>query len=193
MPIKRAKSMLRDVCLVADIRGPGAVVKHQQPSAGAVVAPGDAVHLNLLSASTDLQGVAERFLQFARGRLDGIPADAPVDLYIGGVLVKTISSEEQSQRDAWLACPDEGSYAGRTCPVSALTPLANHQGRIAFTESEPAHPCAHPADLPDSLRAYQTVTLTPEEDQDCTSYFAVQLFVNDVSQIVAVNVVMSEP
>lgn len=193
MPIKRAKSMLRDVCLVADIRRPGAVVKHQQPSAGAVVAPGDAVYINLLSASVDLQGVAERFLKFARGRLDGIPADAPVDMYIGGVLVKTISSEDQSQRDSWQACPDAGSYAGRACPVSALAPLAEHRGRIAFTASEPSHPCAHPTEPPESLRAYQTVTLTPAEDQDCTSYFAVQLFVNDVSQVVAVNVVMSEP
>jgi hypothetical protein len=193
MPIKRAKSVLRDVCLVADIRGPGGVVKHQQPSAGALAASGDVVYINMPSGPAAPKGVARRFLEFARGQLDGIPADTPVDLYIGGVFVKRISSEDQSQRDAWQACPDGGSYAGRTCPVSALTLLADHQGRIAFVASEPAHPCAHPVDPPDSLRPYQTVTLTPQEDQDCTSYFAVQLFVNDVSQIVAVNVVMSEP
>jgi hypothetical protein len=37
------------------------------------------------------------------------------------------------------------------------------------------------------------VTLAPDEDLDCTSYWAIQLFVNDVGQIVAANVVWAEP
>lgn len=192
-PIKRAKSVIRDACLVADIKGAGEVVKTQQPAPGTFVAPGDTVHINMASVSTELHGVAQRFLNFAKGQLDGIPADTPVDMYLGGVLAKTISSEEQPQRAAWQACPEGGGYAGRVCPVSALALLAEHRGRIVFTASEPSHPCAHPTAPPESLQAYQTVTLTPAEDQDCSSYFGVQLFVNDMSQIVAVNVVMSEP
>lgn len=37
------------------------------------------------------------------------------------------------------------------------------------------------------------MTLTPDEPLGCTDYWAVQLFVNDVGQVVAVNTVLAEP
>jgi hypothetical protein len=123
-----------------------------------------------------------------------VPADTPIDLYVGGVLAKTIPSEQQGDQSAWQGCPDGGDhYAARDCPISALAPLSDWAGRIAITSEAPSHPCAHPAKLPSSLLAYGDVTLTPDAGLDCTSYFAVQLFVNDVGQIVAANVVWAEP
>jgi hypothetical protein len=157
----------------------------QPPSA----APGDPA-----APSADLQNVAERFLGFARGERDGVPADAPVDLYVGGVLVKTIPSDRQSDRRAWEGCPHGADFdAGRDCPISAIDALAEWPGEIAITTHPPRHPCAHPTRPPSSLSAYGSVTLTPDADLDCTNYVSVQLFVNDVAQIVAVNVVVSEP
>jgi hypothetical protein len=144
--------------------------------------------------SDDLRGVAERFLGFARGDRDGVPADTPIDLYVGGILAKSIPSEQQGDRSAWQGCPTGvDSYAGRDCPISALEPLAEWSGPIAFSAAAPKHPCAHPSQVPSPLSAYGAVTLTPAADLDCTSYFAVRLFVNDVGQIVAVDVVWAEP
>jgi hypothetical protein len=142
----------------------------------------------------DLRGVAERFLAFARGEQDEVPGDTPVDLYVGGVLVKTIPSAQLNDRGPWQGCPDGGSgYAGHDCPVSAVSPLAEWPDTVAVSLDRPKHPCAHPTNVPSALSAYRAVTLTPAGDLDCTSYFAVQLFVNDVSQIVAANVVWAEP
>ena len=137
--------------------------------------------------------MARLFLEFARGEVDAVPADNPIDLYIGGRFAKAIRSAEQNQREAWQACPAAGSYAAHVCPVSALTQLGRWPGRVAITSAVPSHPCANPSDLPESVSSYRSVTLTPDADLDCVSYFAVQLVVDDVGQIVAVNVVWAEP
>jgi hypothetical protein len=98
-----------------------------------------------------------------------------------------------TERTQWETCPGGVGYAARSCPISPLTPFEFYPGPIAATSQAPAHVCVPAWDLPERLDGYRTVTLTPDEGRDCTSYFAVQLFVNDVGQIVAVNLVLSEP
>lgn len=185
----------------------GAVVS-QQPGPGRRVETGSRVTLvvsphwpgecgrALPPASQELQDIGDRFVAFARDAAsgpEGIPADTPVQFYIGGRLAKVVPSTRLSERHVWHGCPGEIGYAGRTCPVSLWEPFVEYPGPIAMTTLEPAHSCVHGWTLPANLDAYRSVTLTPDEDRDCTSYFAVELFVNDVHQIVAINLVMSEP
>ena len=136
----------------------------------------------------------EQFLDFARGRGDISPVvDGPVELFMGGVFVKTIAADRASDRRAWQGCPAGRGYAARSCPISALEPFADYRGRVEVTDRAPHHPCAHPRPLPGRLSAYHRVTLTPAASLDCTSYFAAQLLVDPHGRIVAVNLVLAEP
>jgi hypothetical protein len=198
----RVESHITQVSACAD---PGQVLA-QDPAAGALATPGATVTLDVTGDSGGECGldlppadevaapVAELFAKFARGdQPGGPPVMTPVDLYLANRFLKTIPEAEANDRDAWRGCPEGGSYAGRTCPFSWVDPIADHQGRLAITSAAPEHPCAHPGPLPAELEAYHAVTLTPDESLDCTSYWAVQLFVNDVGQVVAANLVWAEP
>jgi hypothetical protein len=147
--------------------------------------------------SEDLRRIGELFVDFARSadpdHHHGPPADTPIELFIGGVLAKVIPSTRTADRREWQACPGGIGYAARSCPISPLTPLEEYPGPIAMTTEPPAHVCAHPTELPEQLDVYRYVTLAADAGLDCTSYFGVQLFVNDVGQVVAVNLVLSEP
>lgn len=176
----------------------------QDPAPGEVVVRHSTVTLEVAEPdptcepgelSTDAKRVAEGFVAFARGdRPDGPPVDTPVDLYIGNQFVRTITAEASTDPSSWRDCPAVGHYAGRTCPFSFVKPIADYSGTIAYTADAPSHPCLPGGpDLPEGLSAYHAVTLAPDEDLDCTSYWAIQLFVNDVGQIVAANVVWAEP
>ncbi len=187
---------------------PKGVVVSQRPGPGRRIEIGSRVTLivsphwpgecgrDLPSASQELQSIGRLFVDFARDAEsgpDGIPADTPVDFYIGGRLAKVVPSSRLSDRHNWQGCPGDIGYAGRDCPISLFTPFVAYPGPIAMTNQEPAHPCVHGWKLPAALDVYRSVTLTPDENRDCTSYFAVQLFVNDVHQIVAINLVLSDP
>ncbi|CAN5169814.1 hypothetical protein BH09ACT12_BH09ACT12_16010 [soil metagenome] len=179
-------------------------VVRTKPAAGAERTPGALVRvvttgggngvcgLDLPAVTADLERVGRRFVDFAREG-GSPPADAPVELFIGGKLYRTIASDRFDEPEAWQACPGGVGYAGRSCPISALTELVDYPGPIAITSDPPTHPCAHPTAPPERLAAYRSMTLTPDEDRDCSSWFGIQLFVNDVDQVVAVNVVLSEP
>jgi len=183
-------------------------VMEQRPAPGTRVATGSRVvlvvngrgvgdcGLGLPPAAADLRRIGGLFVDFARGTEpahEGPPADTPVELFIGGVLARVIPTARMADRHEWRACPGGIGYAARSCPVSPLTPFREYPGPIAMTTEPPAHVCAHPTALPESLDVYRSVTLTPDEGRDCTSYFGVQLFVNDVGQIVAVSLVLSDP
>jgi len=189
---------------------PAHEVIRQKPPAGTEVATGSRVRirvnvgakgqcgLDLPRADADLRGVAKRFVALARSTSGGadtpIPVDTPVELFVGGVRQRTIPAERAAERSSWQACPgDDGVDAALGCPVSVLRPFRTYPGPIAATGEPPAHSCLRTTPLPDRLDVYRSVTLTPDEERDCSSYFAVQLFVNDVGQIVAANLVVSEP
>jgi hypothetical protein len=196
------------------VRGPGTAclpnrtVVQQRPAYGAKVEVGTRVRLvinvnthlggcglDLPPVSKDLRRIAERFVHFARTpqpRQFALPVDTPVELFVGGALQNVIPSGRINDPQEWRTCP-EGGYAARSCPISALTPFAHYPGPIAATTQAPVHLCVPAWKLPERLNVYRSVTLTPDEGRDCTSYFAVQLFVNDVGQIVAVHLVLSDP
>jgi hypothetical protein len=186
---------------------PNRAVVQQRPAAGRKVAPGTRVvliintkvgecGLDLPPVSKDLRRVADLFTAFARHPHEprlGLPVDTSVELFVGGELQKVIPAAESTERRQWETCPGGVGYAARSCPISPLIPFEFYPGPIAATSQAPAHACVPAWELPERLDAYRSVTLTPDESRDCTSYFAVQLFVNDVGQIVAVNLVLSEP
>ena len=178
------------------------VVLGQRPAVDVHLPPGSQVDLIVNRPSgacggrpppapTELRRIAQRFLQFTQDKAADPPADTPINLYVGGGLIETLSTSRLRNHAAWGVCPESGSYAGATCPVSAVDVLRTYPGTLAITIQHPARPCAHPTRLRDmSLRS---VTITPRGPQDCTSYFAVELFVNDVGQVTDVNLVPPEP
>jgi hypothetical protein len=150
--------------------------------------------LELPAAPPELDRVARLFERFARGRSATPPADTPVTLYLGGVEQKVVTHASWQRPRAWRLCPPGGGYAGRTCAFSAVDTIRSHIGPLATTTQAPAHACAHPQPLSAAdVGGRYSVTLTPGEPLDCTSWWAVQLFVNDVRQVVAVNTVWAEP
>ena len=93
----------------------------------------------------------------------------------------------------WEGCPRSGSYAGRDCPFSALTGLAQWPERVEFTMKTPKHACATDRAPARLVEKYDSIVLRPTQALDCTRAFWVRLFVNDVAQIVAVDVTIAEP
>ncbi|MBC9732447.1 PASTA domain-containing protein [Nocardioides marmotae] len=209
MPVAAAQAALERAGLTARrVEGAGSAcvpageVVGQRPAAGRSVPIGSRVTVEVSSggsgvcglglppAPAELDRVARLFLRFARGE-GPPPVDTPVDLYLGGRFVETVPTTDTLDRAAWEVCPEGGSYAGATCPFSVLEPLAGSP-RVAVTSRDPQHPCAHPSPLPGAVEG-RSVTLQPDEALACPSWFAVQLLVNDVGQVTAVNLVHSEP
>ncbi len=153
----------------------------------------------LLAPPTDeeMVRVGRLFERFARGddQLAGPPVDTPVLLLLGGQPVKTISARDAMERSSWEGlCPHPGGYAGRTCPFSFIEPIAEAISPVTISMEPAQHPCAHPTPVtPAEVGGSRVVTLVPDPKADCTSYVGVELFVNDVGQIVAANVVWAEP
>jgi hypothetical protein len=210
-PVRRARRTLAGMGLEVDVvdgRGSACVphgdVLEQRPAgqrevaAGSTVtlvvnrSPGAACGLGLWEPSDVLRRAGGRFVAFARDDLPGPPADTPITLFLGGV--RRGIAEEPTDRSAWGVCPPAGSYAGRLCPFSALEVISDWPGPVAITGDPPAHACAHTKPF-DARRVggVAAVTITPDEELDCASYWAVQLAVNDVGQGVAVDLVLAEP
>jgi hypothetical protein len=143
----------------------------------------------------DLPRVARTFLRFVRGAQASPPSDAPVGLYLGGELVRTIDPPDLGDRDLWEGlCPEAGAYAGRVCPFSVLDPLRTAGEELRIVPGEAAtHPCAHPQRITADVGGSHVVTLVPDPDRSCVDWVAVELFVNDLSQVVAVDLVWAEP
>jgi hypothetical protein len=154
---------------------------------------GDGCGLDLPDPAPDLQRAGDAFVEFARGG----PPDPhllrnPVDLYLGGRLVHTIPAWRAVHRNSygWI-CPTSRGDAGHICPFSSVRPLMAYPGPIAVTSQSPSHPCMHARSFADTRE--RTVTLTADENLDCTRYFAVELAVGEDGRLLAVNVLLSEP
>lgn len=61
------------------------------------------VRVNALTCrfTPTLREVAERFIDFARRDVDAVPADTPVDLYVGGRIATAIETRQLDDPDAW--------------------------------------------------------------------------------------------
>lgn len=210
-PVGEARRTLAGIALktrLVAVRGSACITRgevlEQRPASGTSVpvkstitlvvnrAPRAKCGLGLWEPSDLLRRTGGQFAAFARDGTAGLPADTPIALYLGGV--RRGVAGRPADRTSWRICPPGSSYAGRVCPFSALDVVSDWPGPLAITGRPPAHPCAHPTPF-DARRAggAVAVTLTPDEELDCTSYWAVQLAVNDVGQIVAANLVLAEP
>jgi hypothetical protein len=149
--------------------------------------------LGLPEAEPALAAAGLAFVDFARG---GVPDEAllrhPVRLYLAGRLMHTLPSWRAVHRNAygWL-CPAAGNLGGLGCPFSATRIIRRSPGRMAVTSEAPQHPCLHGGTL--AQRKKRTVTMTPDESLSCVGYFAVELEVGNAGDLVAVNLVATEP
>jgi hypothetical protein len=142
----------------------------------------------------ELVRVAQTFVRFAEGELRGPPSMTPVEVYVGGIRARTIEAPDQEDRSQWGGlCPQPGGYAGWSCPFSIIEPL-RHGAGTTYVVGHAEHPCAHPSPIePAEVGATHVVSAVPRTRGDCTSWASVELFVNDVAQVVAVNLVLAEP
>lgn len=138
----------------------------------------------------DARRVTQLFVDFALGIADTPPADTPIDLFLGQRPVATVESDDS--RDAWTICPDSGAYAGG-CPFSPLDVIAEASA-LRATPFSPDLVCARSERAPDALRGYDHVAITPVPQGACAAgQWVVDLYVNDVGQVVAVNLTHGEP
>lgn len=197
--LRRARSILRHAGFQ--------MIVHRSPGRGCNVAPRVIdqhiprrskepaqvwVRVNALTCglTEEARSVAESFIAFARDELDSPPANAPVDLYVGGRLVTTIEQSRLVDRYAWRGCPTRpGGYAARTCPFSAVEPILERP--LQITATPPDLPCG-PVQLT-PRGPISKVHVAISGGSSCADSFAITLFINTDNQIVAVDVAWSEP
>lgn len=178
-------------------------VLRQQPEAGRSVDARSRVSVEVNSAvgecgidlppaTDELVRVARAFIEYARGgEVPSLSED--VELYLGSRLIESASAASLADPARWRICPPEGGYAAFVCPFSARDHVQRWPGRLAITSAAATHPCAHPADPPETWADLRRVTITPDEGLSCPSYWAVELYVDDCDRIRSVNLVRSEP
>lgn len=133
--------------------------------------------------------VAHLFLDFARreGEADGPPVDTPVGLYLGNAYQRMIPDGRSDQRGQWQVCDEYGQHA---CPMSALEVLAGSPGEVLMSDSVTSACLETLAETPSETGGPHQVVLSPPEPRTCSDDYAVQIWINDVGQITAVNLLL---
>jgi hypothetical protein len=173
--------------IVNDIRTERMGVK---PSQADLLARAQAdVEAGEFSTFSEAHVVAARVLAYARGTVDTIPADAPIRLYLGNKYQTMVRPDRDGRLD-WNMC---ATYAGRDCPMSALTTLVDADDvRIGTPRLNNA--CLDTlSNPPNDTGGSLLDVLTPGSTAGCTKQFAVEIWTNDVSQITAVNLLLGSP
>jgi hypothetical protein len=121
------------------------------------------------------------------------PFDTPVSLGVGGRRVRVLNDDDRYDPMKWRV-PVFG-YAERSGTASALEML-REQGRTAQVSNRPPPPCA--AHTRPGLRLTGGGTLVriqprPGAWSSCIQWWSVDLFVNDVGQVVGVNINLGAP
>lgn len=143
----------------------------------------------------DLLFAAEAWLRLARGeRGPGLPVDTPVTVLLGGDEALTVDAADAGDPATWNdLCDAQGEgYAMRECPIRAL-PYFKAPG-VELTTKPAQAPCDRPPGVdPADVGATKRVTLLAAGERSCLDYAAVELYVNDVAQLVAVDLVIGSP
>ena len=140
---------------------------------------------------TSIEDLAHQFDAFARGHGDLPPIGDEVDLYVGNAFTGFVTKDSATDRKAWATCTEIGTYAGRDCPFSPLEVLRDRGGSVAVVDN-PDTTClatflhAEPRIGSDSVAIVPTRT-----PPGCVGQFAVQLFVNDDGELIAVDLLLS--
>lgn len=132
------------------------------------------------------QRVSDLFVDFALAGERTPPVDTPVDLYLGNVLVKTISSSDSRDPRAYDLCESDGERACTTSAVSAVRAAGPGGTRLGGSGGE----CLVRRGDALSLGGPPRVTIRPAAGVSCEDDFAVQLFISDVGQMTAVNLLL---
>jgi hypothetical protein len=144
----------------------------------------------------DLVRVGRMFLRLARGAAGAtLPVEPQVTVLLGGEQATVLTSTQADDRASWeQLCDSSGKgYAERSCPVSALAALADSEG-VTFSTEPAQEPCSGPHGLePGDVGGTKRVTLLARPHGSCLDYAAVELYLNDVSQLVAANLVLGSP
>lgn len=137
------------------------------------------------------EAIAAAFLEFARGNRDTIPSDTPVRLYLGNAYVRTIPSAEVDQRASWQMC--RTPYAQRDCPFDPLDVFDEGDIMTTISTHERTSCLQTLTDAPSDTGGSRTIAIVPYDAPDCAGQYAVQLWINDVGQITAVNLLLGHP
>ena len=181
-----------EVVEVPTDEGPGGRLIETRPDVGSVVSVGSTVSLMVATASDENRSVVNLFHRFANNPTGGGPFDTPISLGLGGRLVKTITTEESYDEDAWVI--DVTDYAERDGTVSALELLRQSDGNFRVVTGEhrgcPGPGAKAPLDLSGGGRL---LSIQPRQFDSCIDWWSVDLYVNDVQQVVGVDVHLGSP
>ncbi len=143
-------------------------------------------------SEVDYPRVAGLFYSFAEDTTRGGPFDTPVSLGLGNNFVRSVPPD--SGEAAWVL--DLTHYAERDGTVSALELLRDNADNLKIvTEPQSRPSCAAEADEP-PLRLTgggTRISIQSQQPVDCTQSWSVDLFINDVGQVVGVNVTLGSP
>jgi hypothetical protein len=140
----------------------------------------------------DYPRVAGLFYRFAEDASRGGPFDTPVSLGLGNDFIRRVPSD--SSEAAWVL--DLTGYAERGGTMSVLELLRDNADNLQIvTEPQSRPPCAQEVDEPPTslTGGGARISIQSQEPLDCTQWWSVDLFVNDVSQVVGVNVTLGSP
>lgn len=177
-------------------------VLDQRPAAGSEASPGSTVTLYSAVAEPDsgcpptaaLADVARLFTVFAGGDDLAPPFAAEVELLIGNEPVDRITRDQALAREGFAVCTTDGGYAERSCPLSALAALREHDAgvtystRIDWCVDLEAPPPAWARDPEQSV----VIGPDPTSVSACLQVFNVQLRAQN-GLITAVNLLLGSP
>jgi len=207
-----AEQLLNEAGLVAIIKdragdsAPEGTVVEQSPAGGTREEPGSSVTLVVAAGANEGdaaavtgrdRAVAEAFYKFAQSPSGGGPMDTPVQVGLGDSIRKQIPNGagpgETQDPHAWVL--RMRYYAARTGPVSPLELLRQSKGDYVLSVG-PHPPCLGlEVTPPEELRGSRQISIQPNpaDIDTCLDWWSVDLFVNDVGQVVGVTVTLSEP
>lgn len=147
--------------------------------------PTGLVAVNAISTTPDperdAREVADRFIAFARGTSEGPPVDTPVRLFQDQVLVRTLSAAEAGLRASYQRC------GAQLCRFSAVQRIRDVLEVPALRRSPDVPAClaAPGTELTAKETGGSTSVLVSDVDAPCA--WGVQLWINDVGQVVALD------
>ena len=136
--------------------------------------------------------------EFANGDGPPPPLADSVGLYVGNKLIETRSRDELANPAGWQVC---ATYAARSCPLSALTALAQAPELQPQVPRWGKHtpPCVGSlGQLPESwINVSDNPDLTFRVGSDstatCLDYWSVQVWLTGSREVMAVNLLLGDP
>ncbi len=151
---------------------------------GSAMMPSDKVCTDGIASQHDRR-IAELLRRFAhKPRISNAPFAPEVRLGLGDQLHQQVPERQLHDASAWRICTP---YAERSCPMSALTTLAQMEDATVNALRDPQDRCfagAQPAGLA-GLRVIRIEPVLPR-DASCSSYASVDIYVSEVGQITSV-------